>query len=95
MDAANVESVISDLRDLTASSFPASGFSNPEIEATVTSDDGKRTERILIAKSGDHYIAQRDNEPELYQLDSGVVDGLLKAADELKPVTTQAARKKP
>jgi Domain of unknown function (DUF4340) len=95
MDAANVESVISDLRDLTASSFPASGFSNPAIEITVTSDDGKRTERIQIAKSGDHYIAQRENEPALYQLDSSAVDTLLKAADELRPAATQAAQKKP
>jgi hypothetical protein len=95
MDAASVESVISDLRDLTASSFPASGFSNPAVEVMVTSDDGKRTERILIARSGDHYIAQRENEPALYQLDSSAVDTLLKAADELRPAATQAAQKKP
>ena len=93
MDAANVESVISDLRDLTASSFPTSGLSNPTIEVTVTSEDGKRTEKIQIAKSGDHYIAQRENEPALYQLDPGAVDGLLKAADELKPAATQAQKK--
>jgi Domain of unknown function (DUF4340) len=95
MDAANVESVISDPRDLTASSFLASGFSNPTIEAIVISDDGKRTERIQIAKAGDHYIAHRENEPALYQLDASAVDGLLKAADELKPSATQAAQKKP
>jgi len=95
MDAANVESVISDLRDMAASSFPASGFSNPAIEARVTSDDGKRTERIQMAKSGDHYIAQRDNEPSLYQLDSSAVDGLLKAADELRLAAPQPAQKKP
>jgi hypothetical protein len=95
MDAANVESVISDLRDLTASSFPASGFSNPTIEAIVTSDDGKRPEKIQIAKSGDHYIAQRENEPALYQLDYSAVDALLKAADELKLAATQGVQKKP
>jgi Domain of unknown function (DUF4340) len=95
MDAANVESVISDIRDLTASGFPASGFSNPAIAMTVTSEDGKRTEKVEIAKSGDHYIAQRENEPTLYQLDSSAVEGLLKAADELKPAATQAAQKKP
>jgi len=95
MDPANVESVISDLRDLTASSFPASGFSNPAIEVMVTSDGAKRTEKILIAKSGDHYIAQRENEPALYQLDSSAVEALLKAADELRPAATPAAHKKP
>jgi hypothetical protein len=93
MDLANVESVISDLRDLSASKFPDSGFANPTIEATVLSDDGKRTERVEIAKSGDHYIARRENEPSLYQLDASAVDGLLKAADELKPAPTQTAKK--
>ena len=95
MDAANVESLISDLRDLTASSFPASGFSKPAIGITVTSEDGKRTETIQIAKSGDQYIARHENEPALYQLDSSAVDGLLKAAEELKPAATQSTPKKP
>lgn len=93
MDGANVESVISDLRDLTAVSFPASGFTNPAIDVAVTSQDGKRTEKVQIAKSGDHYIARRENEPALYQLDSSPVDQLLKAAQDLKPASTQAAHK--
>ena len=93
MDAANVESVISDLRDLSASSFPVSGFANRTIEATVTSDDGKRTETVQIAKAGDHYIAKRANEPVLYELSSSSVDSLFKAADELKPAATQTAQK--
>jgi hypothetical protein len=95
MDAANVESVISDLRDLNASSFPAAGFSNPTIDVVVTSDDGKRTETVHIAKSGDHYIAKRESEPSLYELNSSSVDALLKAADEVKPASAQSAAKKP
>lgn len=95
MDGANVESVISDLRDLSATGFPASGFANPPISVTVISQDGKHTEKVAIAKSGDHYIAERDNDPALYELSSTAVDGLLKAAQELKPATTQTAQKKP
>ena len=94
MDAANVESVVSGLRDLTASSFPASGFSDPAIEITVSSEAGKRSEKVQIAKSGDHYIAQRENEPTLYELNASSVDGLLRAAEELRPAATQAAQKK-
>jgi hypothetical protein len=86
--------VISDLRDLTASSFPASGFAKPTIEVMVTSNDGKRTEKVEIAKSGDHYIAQRENEPALYELSSTSVDGLLKAVQELRPAAAQSAQKK-
>jgi hypothetical protein len=51
----------------------------------VTSGEGKRTEKVSIAKSGDHYIAKRENEPALYQLDSKSVEDLLKAAAEMKP----------
>jgi len=94
MDFANVESVISDLRDLSANSFPDSGFSNPTIEAVVTSSDGKQSETVQIAKVGDHYIAKRENEPALYQLSSNSVDGLLKAADDLKPTAPPASQKK-
>jgi Domain of unknown function (DUF4340) len=95
MDGANVESVISDLRDLNATSFPASGFSAPAISVTVVSQAGKHTEKVEIAKSGDHYIAQRENDPTLYELSSSSVDGLLKAVQDLKPAATQAAQKKP
>lgn len=94
MDAASVEAVISNLRDLTASKFVDSGFSNPLVEAIVVSDDGKRTEKVQIAKSGDQYIAKRENEPALYQLDSNSVEDLLKAADEIKPAATQAVQNK-
>jgi hypothetical protein len=85
MDAESVESLISKLRDLSASKFSESGFSTPTIEAVVISDDGKRTERVSLSKSGDHYLARRQNEPTLYQLDSSSIDALLKAADEVKP----------
>jgi hypothetical protein len=95
MDGANVESVISDLRDLTATGFPVSGFSNPAISMTVVSQDGKRAEKVQIAKSGDHYIAQRENDPTFYELGASAIDGLLKAAQDLKPVPTQAKQKKP
>lgn len=85
MDADSSETLVSDLRDLSASKFADSGFANPTIEAVVISDEGKRVEKIEIAKSGDNYIARRDGEPSLYQLDSKSVDDLLKAAQQIKP----------
>jgi Domain of unknown function (DUF4340) len=81
----SADTVVSDIRDLSASKFLDSGFSNPTIDLTVTSDDGKRIEKVAIAKSGDHYVAKRDNDPSLYQIDASPVDDLLKAADALKP----------
>lgn len=89
MNADNIDALISDLRDLSAAQFPHSGFANPTIEATVISDEGKRVEKIRIAKSGDHYIAKRESEPSLYELDAKSVDDLLKAADEIKPAASK------
>ena len=90
MDAGSVDPVISDLRDLAASKFVESGFATPAIELTVTSDNGKRVEKVAIAKSGTGYIAKRENEPALYQLDASAVDDLQKSADAIKPATTSA-----
>jgi hypothetical protein len=85
MDESSVESVISDLRDLSADKFVDSGFTSPEIEANVTSDDGKRTEKVLISKSGSNYIAKRDNEPALYQLADTAVEDMQKSVEQIKP----------
>jgi hypothetical protein len=89
MEASTVQELISKLRDLAASKFPETGFGSPTIEATVTSDDGKRTEKVRIAKSGNGYIARRDNESGLYQLESGSIDDLQRAADGLKPASAK------
>lgn len=97
MDSATVESLVSKLRDLSATKFVDSGFSTPALDATVSSDDGKRTEKLEIAKAGDHYIAKRQNEPALYELDTASIQGLVSAADGIKPApsTTNETKKKP
>jgi len=85
MEAAGVQSLIDKLRGLSATKFPESGFASPSIDVTVTSNDGKRVEKVSIAKSGDHYVAKREGEPSLYQLDSSSITELEKAAVDLKP----------
>jgi hypothetical protein len=84
MDASAVQSLIDKLRELSASKFVDSGFTSPAIEVSVTSSDGKRIEKVSIAKSGDAYIAQRESEPALYQLDSSSVTDLQKSVTDLK-----------
>ncbi len=88
MDAGSVQPLVSDLRDLSTSKFLDSGFVAPAIVAVVTSEDGKRVEKVQIAKSKDAYIAKRENEPALYQLNSSSVDDLQKAASDIKPATS-------
>jgi hypothetical protein len=92
MDESTVSPVVGAIRDLSATKFPDSGFTAPSIEITVTSDGGKRVEKALIAKSGDNYIAKRENEPALYQLTATSITDLENSAAGVKAA---APEKKP
>jgi hypothetical protein len=85
LDSETVQTLLDKLRDLSASKFPETGFSSQTIEITVTSNQNKRTEKVAIAKSGDSYIAKRQNEPALYELTAASVSDLQQAAAGLKP----------
>ena len=85
MDGASVQAFIDKFRDLAATKFPDSGFTTAVITMKVTSNEGKRVENISIAKSGENYIARREGEPSLYQIDSKAVEELQKAAADVKP----------
>ncbi len=90
VESSSVESVVDMLRDLAATGFPGSGFSNADIAATVTSSDGKQTEKVLFSKSGNHYIARRENEASLYQLDAAAVTNLIEAVNSIRPAAPPA-----
>jgi hypothetical protein len=90
MDGDSVRSLMSSLRDLSADKFVDSGFTTPEIDATVISNDGKRVERVQISKSGASYVAKRENDPALYQLTTTAVDDLHKSVDGIKPAPPAA-----
>jgi uncharacterized protein DUF4340 len=94
MDESSVITLVGDIRDLSATKFPESGFATPSLDITVTSDSGKRVEKVLIAKNGDNYIAKRENEPAVYELSAFSVTDLQKAASDLKPAPPPAAAPK-
>jgi hypothetical protein len=85
MDAGTIQDLIDKIRDLAAGKFVDSGFTSALIDLTVTSNDGKRVEKVAISKGGDNYIAKRENDSTLYQLDSKAIDDLRKSAEDLKP----------
>jgi hypothetical protein len=64
------------------------------MEITVTSNGGKRVEKVYLSKSGDSYIAKRENEPELYELPASTVSDLQQAAAGLKPAAPEDKPKK-
>ena len=90
MDEGNVGILVADIRALTATKLPDNGFTTPSVELTVTSDNGKRVEKVLIAKNGDRHVAKRENEPALYELGASAITDLQKAASELKPAPPPA-----
>lgn len=87
VDAIGAQDFVSALRDLSASTLVDSGFTSPAVEITVTSDGGKKVEKVSIAKSGNECIAKRENDPTLYQLDANTIDSLQKSGDEIKPAS--------
>jgi uncharacterized protein DUF4340 len=92
MDSVSVQALIDKLRDLSASKFVETGFTTPAIELTVVSDSGKRTEKVQISQAGKDYIAKRENEASLYQLDAMTVEDLRKAANDVKEAQPQAKK---
>jgi len=84
MDTVSVQNLIDKVRDLSALKYPETGFVSPTIEITVVSGGGKKTEKVQVAQAGPRYIAKRENEPTLYELDPKSVPDLLQAAADVK-----------
>jgi hypothetical protein len=83
-DSISVQAVIDKLRDLVATKFLDSGSGESVLEIAVTSNDGQRNEKVTIMKHGAGYIAKRENEPSVYELDPKAVDELQKTASQVK-----------
>ncbi|MFN7998985.1 MAG: DUF4340 domain-containing protein [Bryobacteraceae bacterium] len=85
MDSSSVQTLVDKLRDLSAAKFlDSGGAGTPVLDISVTSNGGKRVEKVSITKQGDTYFAKRENEPSIYQLDSKAVEDLQKAANDVK-----------
>jgi hypothetical protein len=85
MDADSVESLVSALRGLAANKFVTSGFTKPDVEITVGSQNGKLVEKVQLQKTRDGAIAKREDGPTLYALDAATVDPVYSAASGVKP----------
>jgi hypothetical protein len=83
-EKAGVDALISKLRDLQATDFADSGFGATAQQITVTSEDGKRTERVSLSKGAKNILARREGEASLYVLDANLIDEIQKLLSELK-----------
>jgi ribosomal protein L12E/L44/L45/RPP1/RPP2 len=94
LDSTTMQTMIDKLRDLAALKFPDKGYAAPILEAAVTSNEGKRVERVGVSKTGSSCYAKRENEPPVYELDGKVVEELQKAIAGVKEAAPQQAGKK-
>jgi hypothetical protein len=85
MDADGVSMFVTSLRDLAATKFVDSGFTNPEIDITITSNSGKRIEKVAIQKANDTAIAKREDDPTLYSIDAATINSLTNSIAAIKP----------
>jgi Domain of unknown function (DUF4340) len=85
LDGMNSEALVTMLRELSATGLADAGFTAPTLQITVTSDAGKRVERVEVAQKGDVCFAKRENEATLYQLPSATILQLKEAAGNIKP----------
>jgi hypothetical protein len=84
MDSTSVQALIDKLRDFSAAKFVDAGFTAAVFDAMVVSNDGKRTEKVLVSRTGDKFFAKRDGEPSAYEVDKAAFEALQKAAGDVK-----------
>ncbi|HEX6503192.1 MAG TPA: DUF4340 domain-containing protein [Terriglobales bacterium] len=94
LDSSSVQPFMANIRGLAATGFVESGFTSPLMEMTVTSNDGKRVEKVQVAKSGNDYLARREGDSSLYQLDPSAIPDLQKSAADLKPAAESSSQVK-
>jgi hypothetical protein len=87
MDPGAVSVFVDKIRDLKASKFVETGFTASVVEITAISDGGKRVEKVMFSQNPGKYVAKRENEPALYELDASAVTELQKSAADLKPAS--------
>jgi hypothetical protein len=95
MDSTTIQALVDKLRDLSAAKFVDTGFGVAQVEIAVVSNDGKRTERVLIAPgTGGKFIAKREGEAAMYEIDGNTIAELRGVAADVKVEASKPADKK-
>ena len=88
VDQTTVDNLISAVTAARAASYvdssPKSGLDKPELTITLTSDEGKRVEKVSLARSGAEGFGARDGEPGVAKVDAATIDNIVKSLDGIK-----------
>jgi Domain of unknown function (DUF4340) len=82
LDLSAAYSFLDKLRDLKADKFVDYGFGSPALRITVTPGKQGQAESVVLSKKGVAYVAKRENDSSLYQVDAKAVEELQHAASE-------------
>jgi hypothetical protein len=95
MDSSTIQALIDKLRDLSAKKFVDAGFTQPQIEIAVVSNDGKRTEKVQIGPgAGGNFIAKREGEAAMYEIEGNTIAEMRGMAADVKEEASKPADKK-
>jgi len=93
LESNSIQTFLDKLRDLTAAKFVENGPGASEIEISVVSIDGKKTEKVSLAKSGSDWLARRDGDASIYYIPGASVGELDQAAAGLKEDLSKPKKK--
>jgi hypothetical protein len=86
MDGTSVQAFIDRLRDLTAVSFPESGYTTTIVTLRVVSNTGLRDEKVEISKAANgDFIARRAGDIALYTIEAKAMNDLRQAVNDVRP----------
>src|SRR4051812_17847869 len=88
VDQTKVDSLIAAVTQARAGSFvdaPAkTALDKPELTVTITSNEGKRQEKVTFVRTGTEVLAVREGEPGAAKLDVPALDAVTTALGEIK-----------
>lgn len=89
LDQASFDALLAAITGVRATAFvdataAAKALAAPELAVTVKFDEGKKEERVTLAKAGTDAFASRAGEPGAAKVDASAIDGAVKALQELK-----------
>ena len=91
VDQSTVDNLISAVTASRATSFVDTAaktgldkLAKPELVVTLTSDDGKRVEKVSFSRSGAEGYGARDGEPGIAKVDAATIDNIAKSLEGIK-----------
>jgi hypothetical protein len=88
VDQTTVDNLLAAVTAARATSYvdtaAKTGLETPELAITLTSDEGKRVEKVTLSRSGSEGFGARDGETGIAKVDTATIDNIVKSLDGIK-----------